>query len=144
LIWLENYNASGISESISALIGPINNPYGVRDDILDEIVTMVPESNSKLLDAVIKSAYYDNLSSFSVTNKDKLNYEHKVSTAIYCIVLFDNNNLASTITKNYDRLMRNNINRKKYQENLEQTVFAWQLLGATDSGTKEQCLKGNY
>ena len=46
------------SESISALIGPIDNPYGVRNDILDAILTIVPKDNPQMLQAAIQEANF--------------------------------------------------------------------------------------
>lgn len=78
-----------VSESISELIGPIDNPYGVRNDILAAILEIVPESNPQMLRAAIKTAYYDNLLFYSLTDEQKLQYVKYSSLADYCVSYYD-------------------------------------------------------
>lgn len=135
------------SESISALIGPIDNPYGVRNDILDAIIQAVPESNPKLLQASIQTAFFYNLASYSVSDTDKLKYVRKGNLAMHCIFMAVNNrNNANDIVDIISHKLRDNKNRSSYQNNLDLTVFAWQTLGSGYGANTEDdmCNTGEY
>lgn len=139
------------SESISALIGPIDNPYGVRNDILDAILTIVPKDNPQMLQAAIKEAYYDNLSIYSKLDKDKLLYVVKSSLAMHCLMSFDfigDKNLtnAHKINKLTDNKMRDTHARAERLHQVETTVFAWQMIGTGLDGQTENelCHSGEY
>ncbi|AUR51004.1 hypothetical protein [Aquella oligotrophica] len=138
-----------VSESISELIGPIDNPYGVRNDILAAILEIVPESNPKMLKAAIKTAYYENLLFYSTTDSQRLNHLKQWSLASTCMSYYDNSGdiqdslkIGSTISD----LMRNQFIRKKYISNLEQTTFAWKPLGTGLGGSveDERCQNEEY
>ena len=137
------------SESISALIGSIDNPYGVRNDILDAIMKIVPESNTKMLQAAIKMEFYSNMSSFAPTSEEKLSYQRKSALAAHCAARTDRlNNLKNynQIMDTTDKLDRNTAARANYINNLDQTVFAWQLIGTGLAADEENqhCDTGEY
>lgn len=139
------------SESISALIGSIDNPYGVRNDILDAIMKIVPESNTKMLQAAIKEAYYDNLSIYSKSDEDKLFYVTKSSLAMHCLMSADftnDHNLVKShkINKSIDNKMRDTNARAERLHQIETTVFAWQMIGTglDDQTEDELCQSGEY
>ena len=136
------------SESISELIGPIDNPYGVRNDILDKILSIVPESNPQMLKAAIMSAYYENLALYSSSDESKLFYVRKSSLAGHCLSLIDNNKLTiyTKTMRTIDSSMRNNDTREKWVSNVEQTAFAWQTIGSglAQDEENELCQKGKY
>ena len=138
-----------ISESISALIGPIDNPYGVRNDILDAILAIVPKDNPQMLHAAIQEAYYDNLSIYSKSDKDKLFYVRKSSLAMHCLYKYDvsdNSKFADKAIDNMGDQMRNTDARDERVHHLETTVFAWQTLGTglDDQTENELCQSGEY
>ena len=143
-------NKLRVSESISELIGPINNPYGVRDDVLYAIMEVVPESNHKQLQAAIKSAYYATLSGYAIADEDKLKYIRRESLSVGCMYGFDvdkeNYDTSDNVMKILSTYDRNTSARKKYIRNLEETVFAWQLLGDGYGLATEQkkCRNGDY
>ena len=137
------------SESISALIGPIDNPYGVRNDILDAILTIVPKDNLQMLHGAIQEAYYDNLSIYSKSDKDKLFYVRKSSLAMHCLYKYDvsdNSKLANKAIDNMGDKMRNTDARDERIHHLETTVFAWQMVGTGLGSTTEEelCQSGEY
>ena len=137
------------SESISALIGPIDNPYGVRNDILDAILTIVPKDNPQMLRAAIKEAYYDNLSIYSKSDKDKLFYVRKSSLSMNCLFKYDvsvNNKFANKVAHSIGDDMRNTDVRDELIHHLETTVFAWQMVGTGLGSTTEEdlCQSGDY
>ena len=137
------------SESISALIGPIDNPYGVRNDILDAILAIVPKDNPQMLHAAIQEAYYDNLSIYSKSDKDKLFYVRKSSLAMGCLFQYDvsdNNKLANKIAYGIGDQMRNTDARDERIHHLETTVFAWQMIGTglDDQTERDLCQSGEY
>ena len=136
------------SESISELIGPIDNAYGVRNDILDKILSIVPESNPQMLKAAIMSAYYDNLSSYSRNDDSKLENYRKFALAGHCLILLDDktNYIYRQSIGNIANKMRDTPLRKTYMDNLDQTTFAWQTIGSglAQSEEDELCQKGNY
>ncbi|MBP7847375.1 MAG: hypothetical protein KAZ94_04525 [Burkholderiales bacterium] len=137
------------SESISALIGPIDNPYGVRNDILDAILTIVPKDNLQMLHGAIQEAYYDNLSIYSKSDKDKLFYVRKSSLAMGCLFQYDvsdNNIFAGKVVDEMGDKMRNTDAREERVHHLETTVFAWQMLGSglDDQTERELCQSGEY
>lgn len=137
------------SESISALIGSIDNPYGVRNDILDAILTIVPKDNPQMLRAAIKEAYYDNLSIYSKSDKDKLFYVRKSSLAMHCLYKYDASDNSKFADKTVDSLgnkMRDTNARVELMHHLETTVFAWQMVGTGLGSTTEEdlCQSGDY
>ena len=139
------------SESISELIGPIDNAYGVRNDILDKILSIVPESNPQMLRAAIMSAYYDNLVFYSDSSELQLLFASKFSLANNCLSFADFNkdknlkvyNQVSSYTSN---AMRNTEKRLNHLQQIEQTTLAWQVLGSNLASNEEDelCQKGNY
>ena len=139
------------SESISELIGPIDNSYGVRNDILDKILSIVPESNPQMLRAAIMSAYYDNLVFYSDSSELQLLFASKFSLANNCLSFADFNkdknlkvyNQVSSYTSN---AMRNTEKRLNHLQQIEQTTLAWQVLGSNLASNEEDelCQKGNY
>lgn len=133
------------SESISALIGPIDNPYGVRNDILDAIIQAVPESNPKLLQASIQTAYFDNLAFYSQLDSQKLFYVRKGALTLHCMYLFSDKSPIN-ISRIIGNKMRNSSIREQYVANIEQTVFAWQTLGSGYGANTEDdmCNNGEY
>ena len=136
------------SESISALIGPIDNPYGVRNDILDAILTIVPKDNPQMLQAAIKEAYYENLATYSKTDKDKLEYVRKSSVTVLCMMLVDNDTSKDSlsVSRTIASMMRDTNFRAVFIHNLETTVFAWQTLGSGLGSNEEEdlCKSGEY
>lgn len=138
-----------ISESVSQLIGPIDNPYGVRNDVLAQILAIVPESNPRMLKAAIKAAYYDNLLAYSPTESEQLYYLKKWSLAHSCAAYFDSSeNLTTYQTQSQavEKLMRNTPARKKYNEDFDKNVLGWKTLGTGLSQAEEEkkCLEGDY
>ena len=137
------------SESISELIGPIDNAYGVRNDILDKILSIVPESNPQMLQAAIRTAYYDNLSYYSTSDESRLYFVRKASLAASCFANLDSENDLNTFNKEMtdeDNMMRNSSARNNWMTHVDQTTFAWQLIGSglAQSEEDELCQKGNY
>lgn len=130
-----------VSESISELIGPIDNPYGVRNDILAAILEIVPESNPQMLRAAIKTAYYDNLSYFSPSTKEKLDATKQYALALHCLSIFDydqeNLNSFLNVSQTIADLMRNTHKRINYTTQIDKTVFAWKPLGTGLGGNTE-------
>lgn len=138
-----------VSESISELIGPIDNPYGVRNDILAAILEIVPESNPQMLRAAIKTAYYENLLFYSTTDSQRLNYLKQWSLASTCLSYWDNSEgieISLKMGESIAELMRNQSIRKKYISNLEQSTFAWKPLGTGLGGNteEERCQNEEY
>ena len=136
-----------VSESISELIGPINNPYGVRDDILDEIVKMVPESNPQMLEAAVKDAYYYNLANYAISDDDKRKYMSMDAIATHCEFYFDHNAsglYAISLSEMINKKTTDTHERAEYIHHIDSTVFAWRLLGETGSETDKQCAKVDY
>lgn len=139
------------SESISQLIGVITNSYGIRDDIFESILLISPLDNYLFLKAAIKTAYYDNLSSYALTNTEKIATARKGSLSERCMVMFDGSGPDDTaaeelwyrVSKMSSDALRDTVARDNYQRNLDQTVFAWQLLGY-DGNEKLHCKRGDY
>lgn len=133
------------SESISQLIGPINNPYGVRDDILDYIIHNIPPDNPKLLQAAIASEFFDNLALYSISNQDKLMYVRKENLAVHCMYLASDDS-PHQLRKKIESIQRNTPARSAYINNISSTVFGWQMLGSGyGSNTEdEMCKTGDY
>lgn len=138
-----------VSESISELIGPIDNPYGVRNDILAAILEVVPESNPRMLRAAIKTAYYDNLLFYSLTDEQKLQYVKYSSLADYCVSYYDktdNLDIYDNFAQMEERSMRNTAARLNYTRQIETTTFAWKPLGTGLGGNteEERCQNEEY
>lgn len=138
-----------VSESISELIGPIDNPYGVRNDILAAILEIVPESNPQMLRAAIKTAYYDNLLFYSLTDAQKLQYIKYSSLADYCVSYYDktdNLDMYDNFAQMEEYLMRNTKTRLNYTKQIETTTFAWKPLGTGLGGNTEdeRCQNEEY
>ena len=137
------------SESISELIGPIDNAYGVRNDILDKILSIVPESNPQMLRAAIKYAYYDNLLFYSATDDDKLLQISHWALASSCAALFDSSKNINTFSKTNSIIssgMRDTRRRYDYISNVEQTTFVWHVMSSGLSSSEEiqYCNEGSY
>jgi hypothetical protein len=131
------------SESISQLIGPINNPYGVRDDILYGIISVVPESQPQLLKIAIKEAYYRNLGYYSLKSEDKLKYIRLSNLSFHCSYMLGDLDMADKLLDNLRDKYRNTDARLNYISNVEQTTFAWQTLGYGE-GEDQRCKRGDY
>lgn len=142
-----------VSESISELIGPIDNPYGVRNDILAAILEIVPESNPKMLKAAIKAAYYANLMFFSNDDFEKINFEKSWALASWCITYNDpiasvdySLSYSQRLSDMFERRMYNTSSRNRYLTRIETTTFAWKPLGTGLGGSTEdeRCQNEEY
>ena len=137
------------SESISALIGPIDNPYGVRNDILDAILTIVPKDNPQMLQAAIKSEYYYNLAYFSGSKESRTKFITMAGLAQHCMSILDNSSDLKYYNKTEQevvRLSRNNEQRIAYTNEVDSSTFGWQTLGTNldDQTENELCKSGEY
>jgi hypothetical protein len=106
-----------MSESQAELLGIITNPFGIRDDILNYILTNIPESNTRTRIAAIKMSYYDQQMIGVVDDKVINQLENKAGAGLYCMQLpmLEENKLI----KGYDKLLRNTPERLNEQNRIE-------------------------
>jgi hypothetical protein len=147
-VFQSNFSES-LPESMAALIGPINNPYGIRDDILEMILATIPTSQTQMLTAAIKIAYYENQLVYARDNSTRRDYLAKWALAETCLGYFENSD-ELTINHNFNRqlaeLMRNSPSRREYLNQLEQTKLAWQVISSGHGSSSEEqfCKEGKY
>lgn len=114
---VESRNLDKISESQKQLIGEVTNPFGIRDDILDYILTYIPESDTRSRIAAIKMAYYDQMEIGVTDDKIINNYANKALAAVYCMQLPMSK--LDSFGKGYDKLLRNTQLKKNEQNRIE-------------------------
>ena len=129
-----------LNELQTELIGISTNQFGVRDDILDYILTFIPEHNYQARVAAIKRAKFDQ-SEIGLTDSAKLNeIENKASAAIYCLNLSPTE--AKKFIKKYDSLLRNTIKRSEEQNRIEHLLSGYVIspdFGIENSDFSLQC-----
>ena len=100
-----------------------------------------------MLKAAIMSAYYANLAYYAANGDDEsnLSYERKYALISHCLALL-NYAVYSKAVDAIDRGMHDKKNRSTFMDNIEQTKFAWQLIGSglAQSEEDELCQKGDY
>jgi hypothetical protein len=132
-----------LSESLDELRGSITNPFGIRDDILEYIMTNIPKDNESAIRAAIKmmqymqSIYFDN-----PTQEEALSLNAKYSLANHCSLVYLNRNEPLAIW----RVMRNTDARDKYMWDIDRKYFSWKVLGTglTIDDEDIACEKGEF
>lgn len=122
------------------LIGTVTNQFGIRDEVLQLILTSIPESDVRSTIAAIKLAKYHQLE-VGLTNDAQINiFENRASAAISCINLpmMDRYNF---VVK-YDKMIRDTPARKAEQDRIEHALNGHVIsndYGIQSYDIKEQC-----
>ena len=130
-------------ESLQKLQGKITNEFGIRDDILEYILSL--NLNNEFVNiAAIKYAQGINLIYYSDLNfNEKQKIDNNLSLILTCLTLFTKNyNIYDRINQYYS----DNGVRKSYIENFDNHYFAYKVIGSGLSfvDEKEKCKKGDY
>jgi hypothetical protein len=122
------------------LIGPTNNSFGLREDVLAYIISSIPESDVKSTIAAIKMAQFDQ-AQIGVTSDSQLNeLADKAAAASYCMELPIDTRVA--FGKGYDRLLRNTPKRLAEQDRIEGLLSEHVIspdFGTNSYDRQEQC-----
>ena len=130
------------------LAGIITNPLGIRDDILDYIISVAPKDNLLASRAIIRIAqinqqiYYGN-----VTQKEALKLMNHVFLTEICLSQYLQEHQEDIIINEIDKLMRNTKSRDKHMWQIDTDVFGWQIIGAgtlTVAEIEEICKGGKF
>lgn len=136
---LEAYENS--PESLQILRGKITNEFGIRDDILEYILSLnLSESNNY---AIVKFSQIATIIYFQAKNKtEATSYSQILVQSLFC---FKSNNWLK-ISQKIDSMMRDTKERNKRMWWVDNHYFAYQALGTGLSGVEEGeiCEKGNY
>lgn len=130
-------------KSLQKLQGKITNEFGIRDDILEYILSL--NLNNEFVNiAAIKYAQGINLIYYSDLNfNEKQKIDNNLSLILTCLTLFTKNyNIYDRINQYYS----DNGVRKSYIENFDNHYFAYKVIGSGLSfvDEKEKCKKGDY
>ncbi len=137
-----------ISESEQKLEGKITNPFGIRDDILDFIITNVPSSNESALRAAILSAqlsqeiYYGD-----ITQAEAIKLVDRDALVGTCLDIYLGGfKQGYKVDMGIDKLMRNTKVRDKHMWDIDRKYFSWKVLGSGLSVADEKiaCQKGDF
>lgn len=144
---------ANLPESIEDLRGPITNPFGIRDDILEYIVKNIPSNNESAVRAAIKmmqyqqAIYFDNPSeseALVLNSKRNLSFKcaykylHQASNKD---ILADIDDAAKVL-----KLMRNNQACDNYMSEISRKYFSWKVLGTGLTVADEEiaCQRGEF
>ena len=120
---LINQSSPKIYESQAELIGISTNPFRIRDDILEYILTNIPKDNYQGRVAAIKRVMLDQ-SEIGISDSKMLNaIENKASAAIYCLNLPLSE--SKKFIKGYDGLLRNTFQRLEEQNRIEHLLSGY-------------------
>lgn len=139
--------AQALPPHLEKLQGNINNPFGIRDDILDFIVKNVPSNNEKLMRASIEFAqieqdiYYGNPS-----KQDAINLAGSELLLATCISQYTNNYGSNDLTSRIGGMMRDTKERDQHMWDIDRKYFSWQVIGTGLSVADENivCQKGDF
>lgn len=138
---------------MAELIGPITNPFGIRDDILEYIVKTIPANNEIAMRAAIKlmqymqQIYYGNLSESDAL----LNHSREVLAGT-CLSRYMKqnpnfkNNDGGDFVYGLQMSMHNTKARVNHMWDIDRKYFSWKVLG-TGLSTNEEiiaCEKGEF
>jgi hypothetical protein len=132
-----------LSESLDELRGPITNPFGIRDDILEYIMTNIPKDNESAIRAAIKEMQYDQAVYFdNPSGEEALRLDAKSALADSCLMTYMNTDTPLAIW----RVMRNTDARDKYMWAIDRKYFSWKVLGTglTIDDEEIACEKGAF
>lgn len=132
-----------LPESIEELRGPITNPFGIRDDILEYILKNIPSNNESAVRAAIKSMqylqqiYFDN-----PTESEAMSLQAKYDLSDLCMMNYLNKDKPLGIW----RIMRNTKARDEYMWQVDRKYFSWKVMGTglTTADEEIACQKGEF
>jgi hypothetical protein len=141
------------SESMAALIAPITNPFGIRDDILDYIIKTIPASNESAMRAAIKMMQYEQQVYYgNPSESEALILDSKDDLAGSCLASYLHQTSGQDKLKDVldvrDMRMQlfNTKAREKRMWDVANKYFAWHVLGSGLSTSEEiiACEKGEF
>lgn len=144
LVESTNNNPTG-SPSQNRYIGKVTNPFGIRDDVLEFILSSFPKNESAIY-AAIRNEQYELLIFNAETDKEAVKYANDGGVAIWCL-----GNAIGDINadKFYDALndVRLSTPEGKNIDKVVRRKLAWKIWGFGHKSTIELdsiCNKGAY
>lgn len=136
-----------LPESQQELIGTITNPFGIRDDVLDYILTNIPESNILVRKAAIK-LYEIKTNIYFNSNPESAQKLAGLESLMY-LCLFKELDAAKIDIKITDQIYHqfaDTDKRKLYIDKIDTEYFAWKMIGSgLDSNAENKfCDAGQY
>ncbi|MDD3267422.1 MAG: hypothetical protein PHC75_09635 [Burkholderiales bacterium] len=122
------------------LIGTVTNQFGIRDEVLELILTSIPESDVRSTIAAIKMVQYDQME-VGITDDMAINkFANKAAAASSCIniPMMDRYNFGQA----YDKIIRDNSARKAEWDRIEHLLNGHVIsndYGIQSYDIKEQC-----
>ncbi|MCE3268125.1 MAG: hypothetical protein K0R49_377, partial [Burkholderiales bacterium] len=137
-------NTNKISPTQKPLVGKITNQFGIRDDILRNIVDSVPETNESALYHAIKYAQYSQAMYLS-NEKDEVSQNmDDMGYAISCLsnsygMINTHNLILKTVAIRGDNQLRISQERKG------EKLMAWKISKLDNKGINNDChIGGKY
>ena len=118
------------SEAQDELSGKVSNPFGIRDDMLEYILTNIPESNVGAIISAIKMVQLDQQEYFieDVTELNKV--VDKEMAAVDCLSTFLGGGVTGEdFLEGYNKVQRNTPLRKAKEEEIEKKLGGHVLSG---------------
>jgi|GEM_PF-4395297 len=133
-------------ESWHELAGPVTNPFGIRDDILEYTLDTFKD-NPKALAAAIAYAQYDYWTSYAGDKQLARGYYQKMGIVGWCITYFSSFNTRLQYSRQEADLLRNTSARAKHERDVEVNYLSPGIYGfgnLTDKQLADKCEQGNY
>ena len=132
-------------ESLQELQGKITNEFGIRDDILEYILSLNLDENSSK--ALIKMSQYDNAMYYLSKNDKEANiWANKGALAMRCVFYFLNDKKSIKLIRETDLMMRNTKERNKYMWWIDTNYLGYHVIGTGLSMPEEnkKCKESYY
>lgn len=132
-------------ESLQELQGKITNQFGIRDDILEYIISL--NLDEKASYASIRMAQSEYFSYFFTDNKiDINNFANNEMLSSYCLMNFVGFDLMHQIHSEIDKKLRDTKDRNKRMVYVDSKYLAFSVIGTGLSTADEKliCVKGEF
>lgn len=127
-------------ESEDVLLGKITNEFGIRDDVLTQILKTISANNESATIHAIRMEQYDQKVFTAANTKDAVNYAEKMGASMECLMksfgMLNTHHLIMSISDmQQDTPAR--FERKQY---VQQKLLGWQVIHDING----DCNAGNY
>ncbi len=143
----ENLESSALAIK---LMGDRNNPFAIRRDILEYILSAIEESNISAINAAIHYAQYDLLIYFNQNPVQAREYAEWLGNASLCLSAFIGDEKGGEISLTIAQLYRNTPKRQQWMWEIESEVLGWHVFAGaagaladkTNAEAEEFCRAG--
>ncbi len=128
-----------------SLQGKITNEFGIRDDILEYILNLNLNTHANY--AAIRMIQEDTKTYFISNSSTEANYAANLGMlANYCLLKVTSDEIWKNISKNTEKMLRDNDNRNKRMWWVDNNYLAYKIIGTglSTADENEVCRKGGY